>query len=128
MIAQQIADSESVLSVEEKEMGTILINIGGGTTNMVAYVNGAPVYTGGILLGGSHVTNDIAYILNKPKIIAEEVKQQYGNCHIPSVDPLEMIIIPQVGNLPSIKMPKKRAQQDYRTTYGRNFFSFTDRT
>ncbi len=107
LIAQQIADSESVLSVEEKEMGTILINIGGGTTNMVAYVNGAPVYTGGILLGGSHVTNDIAYLLNKPKIIAEEVKQQYGNCHIPSVDPLEMIIIPQVGNLPSIKMPKK---------------------
>ncbi|NCB01788.1 MAG: cell division protein FtsA [Spirochaetia bacterium] len=107
LISQQIADAESVLSLEEKEMGTILINIGGGTTNMVAYTSGAPVYTGGILLGGSHVTNDIAYLLNKPKIIAEEVKQQYGNCHIPSVDPHEMIIIPQVGNLPSIKMPKK---------------------
>lgn len=107
LVAQQIADAEAVLSVEEKEMGTILINIGGGTTNMIAYVNGAPVYTGGILIGGSHVTNDIAYLLNKPKIIAEQVKQEFGNCHLPSVDSSEMIIIPQVGNLPSIKMPKR---------------------
>ncbi len=107
LVAQQIADVEAVLSVEEKEMGTILINIGGGTTNMIAYAHGAPVYIGGILLGGNHVTNDIAYLLNKPKVIAEQVKQEYGNCHIPSVDPKEMIKIPQVGNLPSIKMPKK---------------------
>lgn len=107
LVAQQIADVEAVLSIEEKEMGTILINIGGGTTNMIAYVNGAPVYIGGILLGGTHVTNDIAYLLNKPKVVAEQVKQEYGNCHLPSVDPHEMIIIPQVGNLPSIKMPKK---------------------
>ena len=107
LIAQQLGDAEAVLSTEEKEMGTILINIGGGTTNMIAYVNGAPVYTGGILMGGSHVTNDIAYLLNKPKVIAESVKCDYGNCHLPSVDPEEMIVIPQVGNLPSIKMPKK---------------------
>ncbi len=107
LIAQQLGDAEAVLSTEEKEMGTILINIGGGTTNMIAYVNGAPVYTGGILLGGSHVTNDIAFLLNKPKVIAESVKCDYGNCHLPSVDPQEMIVIPQVGNLPSIKMPKK---------------------
>jgi len=107
LIAQQLGDAEAVLSTEEKEMGTILINIGGGTTNMIAYVNGAPVYTGGILMGGAHVTNDIAYLLNKPKVIAESVKCDFGNCHLPSVDPQDMVVIPQVGNLPSIKMPKK---------------------
>jgi cell division protein FtsA len=107
LVAQQLADAEAVLSVEEKEMGTILINVGGGITNMIVYANGAPVYTGGVNMGGSHVTNDIAYILNKPKVIADQVKCEYGNCHIPSVPDDDMILIPQIGGLPSIKMPKK---------------------
>ncbi len=107
LVAQQLADAESVLSVEEKEMGSILINIGGGTTNMIVYANGAPVFTGGVSLGGSHVTSDIAYLLNKPKVIAEQVKCEYGNCHIPSVAEQETVLIPQVGGLPSIRMPKK---------------------
>lgn len=107
MILQSVADSEIVLSTEEKEMGTILINIGAGTTNMIAYVNGAPLYAGGINIGSDNVTNDIAYILNKPKAMAEQIKCENGACHIPSVDPNDMIIIPQVGGLPAIKMPKR---------------------
>ncbi len=107
MILQSVADSEIVLSVEEKEMGTILINIGAGTTNMIAYVNGAPLYAGGVNIGSDNVTNDIAYILNKPKAMAEQIKCENGACHIPSVDPNDMIIIPQVGGLPAIKMPKR---------------------
>ncbi|HCS37783.1 MAG: cell division protein FtsA [Spirochaetae bacterium HGW-Spirochaetae-4] len=107
LVAQQLADAEAVLSIEEKEMGTLLINIGGGTTNMVVYSNGAPVFTGGVNLGGSHVTNDIAFILNKPKVVAEQVKCEYGNCHIPSVADDDMMLIPQIGGMPSIKMPKK---------------------
>lgn len=107
LVAQQLADAEAVLSIEEKEMGTLLINIGGGTTNMIVYANGAPVFTGGVSMGGGHVTSDIAYILNKPKVLAEQVKCEFGNCHIPSVPPEEMILIPQIGGLPSIQMPKK---------------------
>ncbi len=107
MILQSVADSEIVLSTEEKEMGTILINIGAGTTNMIAYVNGAPLYAGGVNIGSDNVTNDIAYILNKPKAMAEQIKCENGACHIPSVDPNDMIIIPQVGGLPAIKMPKR---------------------
>lgn len=63
LVAQQIADAEAVVSQEEKEMGTLLINMGGGTTNMIVYSNGAPIFTGGVNLGGIHVTNDIAYPL-----------------------------------------------------------------
>lgn len=107
MILQQLADAEVVLSVEEKEMGTILINIGGGVTNMIVYSGGSPCYAGGVNLGGSNVTGDIAYILNKPKAVAEQVKCEYGCCHIPSVANDDMVLIPQVGGLPSIKMPKK---------------------
>ncbi len=96
-----------VLSADEKEMGTILINIGGSTSNMIVYQNGSPFYVGGVDLGSGNVTNDIAYILNKPKMVAEQVKVESGCCYIPSVSPDEKIIIPQVGGLPSIQMPKR---------------------
>jgi len=107
LVLQQLADADVVLSQDEKEMGTILINIGSNITNMIVYQNGSPQYAGGIDLGGVNVTNDIAYIFNKPKSVAEQIKCEYGCCYIPSVRPDEKIVIPQVGGLPSIQIPKK---------------------
>ena len=57
-------------------------------------------------LGSGSVTNDIAYMLNKPKMVAEQVKVESGSCYIPNVQADEKIIIPQVGGLPAIQMPK----------------------
>lgn len=107
IMLQVLADAEVVLSSDDKEMGTILINIGSNTTNMVVYQNGSPVYVGGIDLGGSNVSNDIAVLLNKPRAVAEQIKIESGSCYIPSVKPDETVIIKQVGGLPSIKLPKK---------------------
>ncbi len=107
LVLSQLADADIVLSADEKEMGTILINIGGSTSNMIVYQNGSPVYVGGVDLGSSSVTNDIAFILNKPKMVAEQVKVESGCCYLPSVSTDEKVIIPQVGGLPSIQMPKK---------------------
>ena len=106
LVLRQLADAEVVLSTDEKEMGTILINVGSNCSNMIVYKNGAPQYVGGIDFGGSHVTNDIAYILNKPKAVAEQIKCEYGSCYIPSVNPEDKILIPQVGGLPSIQLPR----------------------
>lgn len=107
LVLSQLADADIVLSADEKEMGTILINIGGSTSNMIVYQNGSPVYVGGVDLGSSSVTNDIAFILNKPKMVAEQVKVESGCCYLPSVSTDEKVIIPQVGGLPSIQMQKK---------------------
>ncbi|MCK5155461.1 MAG: cell division protein FtsA [Spirochaetales bacterium] len=107
LILQQLADSEAVLSQEEKEMGTLLINIGGGMTNMIGYIGGAPYYVGGINMGGNQVSSDLAYILNKPKSLVEELKCEHGCCYGPLIGQHEDIIIPQVGGWPSIKMPKR---------------------
>ena len=107
LVLKQLADAEVVLSTDEKEMGTILINIGSNCSDMIVYKNGYPVYVGGVDLGGSSVTNDIAYILQKPKTVAEQIKCEYGSCYIPSVDSDEMITIPQIGGLPSIRLPKR---------------------
>lgn len=107
MVLQSVADAEVVLSPEEKEMGAILINIGGGTSNMIAYSHGAPIYTGGINLGGDSVTSDLAYILNKTKTVAEQIKCECGHSYVPSVPADQMVVIPQVQGLPSIRMPKR---------------------
>jgi len=107
VMLQSLADAEVVLSQEEKEIGTVLINIGGDVTNMIAFSNGSPCYAGGIDLGGKDVTNDISYILSKTHAVAEDIKCQNGCCYIPSVSSSEMILIPQVGKLPSINMPKR---------------------
>ena len=88
-------------------MGTILINIGYGTTNMIAYSQGSPIYTGGVAFGGDSITNDLAYILNKPKQVAEQIKCESGSCYVPSVPSSDMILIPQVGGMPSIRMPRR---------------------
>lgn len=106
-VLQQLADAESMLSLEEKEMGTLLINMGAGMTNMIGYIHGAPVFVGGIDFGGDQVTSDLAMILNQPLHIVEQVKIQDGCCFEPMVDRTEEVIIPQVGGLPSIKMPKR---------------------
>ncbi|MDT4762921.1 cell division protein FtsA [Sphaerochaeta sp. PS] len=107
LVLQSLADSEVVLSSEEKEMGTILINIGSGMTDIIAYSHGSPVYTGGVNLGGEAVTGDIAYILNKTRAVAEQIKCESGHSYVPSVSSEDMVIIPQVGGLPAIRMPKK---------------------
>ncbi|MDY5931694.1 MAG: cell division protein FtsA [Candidatus Ornithospirochaeta sp.] len=107
MVLQSLADSEVVLTNEEKDMGALVINIGSGVTNAIAFVQGSPIYVGGICLGGDNVTSDIAYMLQLPKAAAESIKISDGSCHTPSVSPEEMIITPSVGGKPSIRLPKK---------------------
>ncbi|NCD04969.1 MAG: cell division protein FtsA [Spirochaetia bacterium] len=104
---ESLADADVTLSSEEKEMGTVLINIGAGTTDMIVYSNGTPMYTGGVNLGGNSVTDDIALIFSKPKAVAEQLKIDSGHSYVPSVSIDELFTIPSVGSLPAIQMPKK---------------------
>jgi len=94
LMLSSVADAEVTLSAEEKEMGTVLINIGAGCTNMIAYQHGSPVYAGGVPFGGDAITSDIAYWLNKSKQMAEQIKIESGSCYKPAVDPGDFIIIP----------------------------------
>jgi cell division protein FtsA len=102
-----LADADVTLSSEEKEMGTVLINIGAGTTDIIVYSNGTPLYIGGVNLGGNSVTDDIALIFSKPKAVAEQLKIDYGHAFVPSVSSDDLFTIPSVGALPAIQMPRK---------------------
>lgn len=106
-VLQQLADSQALMSDEEKQMGTLLLDLGAGMSNMIGYVHGSPVCVGGIDLGGNQITNDLAYVLNQPFHLVEEVKKRYGSCYEPSVDASELITIPQAGGLPAIRMPRR---------------------
>ncbi len=107
LVLQQLADSESVLTQEERDIGTLLINYGGGMCNMIGYRGGAPLYVGGISLGGNEVTSDLVYILNKPYELVERIKKEYGSCYEEMVSDTDFITIPPVGGWPSVRMPKK---------------------
>lgn len=107
VVLQSLADSDIVLSQEEKELGAIVINIGSGSTNCIVYQNGAPSYVCGLDIGGEAVTSDIAYMLQLPKAAAESIKISDGSCYSPNISPNEMIITPAVGGKPSIRIPKR---------------------
>jgi len=76
---QPIASSRSVLSTEEKEMGIILVDIGGGTTDIAIWKDGSLVYSQIIPVGGNHFTNDLAVALKVPHAEAERIKINHGS-------------------------------------------------
>ncbi len=76
---QPIASSEAVLSQEEKEMGVVLVDIGGGTTDIAVWYEGALIHSQIIPVGGNHFTNDLAVALKVPHAEAERIKINHGS-------------------------------------------------
>jgi cell division protein FtsA len=97
IVLEQLASAEAVLSADEKELGVALLDIGGGTTDIAIYVDGAIKHTAVLSLGGNHLTNDIAVGLRTPMAEAEKIKQQYGCCLTSMVGKDETIEVPSVG-------------------------------
>ena len=97
IVLEQLASSEAVLSADEKELGVALVDIGGGTTDIAIFVDGAIKHTSVLSLGGNHLTNDIAGGLRTPMAEAERIKQKYGCCLSSLVGKDETIEVPSVG-------------------------------
>jgi cell division protein FtsA len=97
IVLEQLASSEAVISLEEKEIGVALVDIGGGTTDIAIFVDGAIKHTSVLSLGGNHLTNDIAVGLRTPMAEAEKIKQKYGCCYTSMVGKDETIEVPSVG-------------------------------
>lgn len=79
IILQPIASSRSVLSAEEKDLGVVLIDIGGGTTDIAIWKYGALVHSQIVPVGGNHFTNDLAVALKIPHNEAERIKIHHGS-------------------------------------------------
>ena len=100
VILEQVASSYAVLTDDEKELGVCLVDIGGGTTDIAIFTDGAIRHTGVIPIAGDQVTNDIAMALRTPTQYAEELKIKYA-CALASITrPEETIKVPGVGDRP----------------------------
>ncbi len=91
LVLEPLASSEAVLLPTEKELGVILLDIGGGTTDVAIFVNGAIWHTVVLPLGGNLITNDIAYGLRIPFPAAEELKVTHGHADPSQIPAGQMI-------------------------------------
>lgn len=104
IILEQVAASHAALTEDEKELGVCLIDIGGGTTDIAIFCQGAIQYTSVIPIAGDQVTNDIAMALRTPTKAAEEIKVNYA-CAMPEQASVnEMIEVMSVNERPSRKI------------------------
>jgi len=78
IVLEPLASGEAVLTPEEREEGVLLVDLGGGTTDIIVYEDNVPMHTAVLPLGGQHVTNDIAAVLKMPYAEAEELKIEKG--------------------------------------------------
>lgn len=97
IVLEPLASSQAVLSPDEQEVGVVLVDIGGGTTDITIYSEGSIVHTAVLALGGNHLTHDIAIGLSTPLAEAEEIKHTYGVAMTSMVENDEMIHVPSVG-------------------------------
>ena len=107
IVLEQLASSYSVLTEDEKGLGVCLVDIGGGTTDMAVFTNGAISHTAVIPIAGDHVTNDIAVALRTPTQNAEEIKVQHACALAQLANSEDSLDVPSVGNRPVRRMSRQ---------------------
>ncbi len=107
IILEQLASSHSVLSEDEMELGVCLVDIGGGTTDIAVFTDGAIRHTAVIPIAGDQVTNDIAVALRTPTQNAEEIKIKYACALTQLAGAEETIEVPSVGERPPRRLTRQ---------------------
>ncbi|ACL71866.1 cell division protein FtsA [Thioalkalivibrio sulfidiphilus] len=107
IILEQMASSHAVLTEDEKELGVCLVDIGGGTTDIAVFTDGAIRHTAVIPIAGDQVTNDIAVALRTPTQYAEDIKIKYACALRQLANPDDTIEVPSVGD----RAPKRLSRQ-----------------
>lgn len=97
LVLNPLASGEAVLTETEREMGVVLADIGGGTTDIGIFIEGSVWHTVILPVGGHHLTNDIAVGLRAPYATAEEIKKKYGHARPGSIVPEEMLDVAAFG-------------------------------
>ena len=103
LILQPLASADAVLTNDEKELGVCLIDIGGGTTDIIVFKDGSVKHTAVIPIAGDQITNDISVAFRTPQQSSEEIKINYGSCDISKSNSQEFIDVPLVDG----RSPKK---------------------
>ena len=107
LVLEPFASSESILTQAEKDIGSAVVDIGGGTTDIALFRNGSLVYTAVIPVGGFQFTNDICLTYNVEFAEAEEAKLRYGHTNLSAVDLMETVPISPVGSSATIEIRRR---------------------
>jgi len=99
LVLQPLASSEAVLTPEERETGVVLVDAGGGTTDIAIFIDGSIWHSVVLPVGGNNLTNDIAIGLRTPFATAEDLKIKYGHALPEMIDPNEMIDVAAFGDV-----------------------------
>ena len=94
LVLSSLASAEATLTADEKEMGAVLVDIGGGTTDVIVYRQGNPWFSSVIPVGGNQLTRDLAVAMRIPFYLAEELKCKWGNAMPELVKPDEEVVVP----------------------------------
>ena len=97
VILQQLASAEAVLTKDERELGTAVIDIGGGTTDIAMFIRNAVQFTKVLPVGGAHFTRDLAIGLQTPMEEAERIKKESGTVLTERVQEGETVEVPGMG-------------------------------
>ncbi len=100
LVLQPLASSRAVLTTEEQELGVVVVDIGGGTTDLAFFLEGSLWHTEVLPIGGNHLTNDIAIGLRTPASEAEKIKIKHGCALSSLVKHEETLDVPSVGGRP----------------------------
>ena len=107
IVLESIASGEAALTKEEREIGTALIDLGGGTTDLAIFSQDNIKHTFVLSLGGNNLTNDIAVGVRASLAAAEKIKIQHGTCLSQEINPEELIEIPGMGGRKSRRLPRQ---------------------
>ena len=106
IVLEPFASAHAVLDEDEKELGVALIDIGGGTTDIAVFHDGAIVHTSVLAVGGHQITNDVAIGLRTPMNEAERIKHRYGCALSSLVGEADLLEVPSVGGRQSRELPR----------------------
>jgi len=110
-VLNPLASAEAVLTPTEREMGVVVCDIGGGTTDMAVLIEGEVWHTSVLSVGGNHITSDIAHGLRIPFSQAEDIKIRYGSCLPSEIEPGETFAVKSFGDEKQIEINRHEMAQ-----------------
>ncbi len=105
-VLEAVATSLAVLAEGESDLGVVLMDIGGGTTDLAVFANGAIAHSGAIPVAGSHITGDIAKLLRVSYEQAEEVKKRFGTVLVDTTNDDDSVLVNEIGTGEQVRVPR----------------------